>query len=200
MNKLQGFYELKKIGIPSVPWQAFTANITHLDPDLLWTIRVAAAEGNDFNLPRAVGVSAREAVNKGQELIKTFQEPDLVIYYPYFIALKSGTISIQEHRTIIEAVNQDLWNLTTAGRRDLTIIIDHDSGKISKYGNTAFLDESELAELYKYQRIIRAYNKQHLIGSSTVMVEWSYAMHSNVERQPQGDKYLVFYEYRVMPY
>ncbi len=199
MNKLQGFYELKKIGIPSVPWQAFTAN-THLDSDLLWTIRVAAAEGNDFNLPRAVGVSAREAVNKGLEFLNAFQEPDLVIYYPYFIALKSGTISIQEHRTIIEAVNEDLWNLTTSGRRDVTIIIDHSSGQISKYGDTAFLDENELAELFKYQRIIRAQNKQHLIGNTTIMVEWSYAMNSSIDRQPRGDKYLVFYEYRVLAY
>jgi hypothetical protein len=89
MNKLEGFYELKRHGVPCMAWQAFTGHES-LDPSLLWTIRVAVADGYDFNLPRAIGVSAAEAFNIGQELLSKYQPPDLIIYYPYFLALKSG--------------------------------------------------------------------------------------------------------------
>jgi hypothetical protein len=85
VNKLQGFYELRRIRIPSISWREFTPHTT-LSPDKLWTIRVAVAQGNDFNLPRAVGLNAADATIKGREFIQAFPPPDLVIYYPYFLA------------------------------------------------------------------------------------------------------------------
>ena len=57
MNKYMGFYELKALSIPSVPWKIFTSD-TVLDDKLLWTVRVATAAGDDLNLPRAVGVDS----------------------------------------------------------------------------------------------------------------------------------------------
>jgi len=198
VNKLQGFYELRRIRIPSISWREFTPHTT-LSPDKLWTIRVAVAQGNDFNLPRAVGLNAADATIKGREFIQAFPPPDLVIYYPYFLALKSGTMSIQEERTVIEAVNRDLWNLTTAGRRDVSMAVQLDSGDMSIFGEETFLEPDEISELLRYDKILRAYNHHQLFGSTTVMVEWSYAMNSDLDRRPTGNKYLVFYEYRLLP-
>ncbi|KUG04234.1 hypothetical protein ASZ90_018455 [hydrocarbon metagenome] len=48
--------------------------------------------------------------------------------------------------------------------------------------------------------MIRAKHKQDLLGHNTVMMEWSYAINCNIDRQPMGDKYLVFFEYRVLQY
>jgi len=36
-----------------------------------------------------VGVTAEEAQVKGQQYLKEYRERGLVIYYPYFIALKA---------------------------------------------------------------------------------------------------------------
>jgi len=197
MNKLEGFYVLKSMGIPTVPWRRFTGQEA-LDANLLWTVRVAVQNGNDVNLPRAIGVAAEEAVLIGKEYINEFLPDDLIIFYPYFIALKSGIIDLQESKTIIEAVDKDLWNLTTFGRADETIIIDHLSGTISIFGDALFLTDDEITELRNYARKIKAVNRDYIFAESSVMVEWSYAVNTNVKREIIGGRYLVFTECKVV--
>ena len=125
MNKYMGFYELKALNIPSVQWKLF-ADDTVLDDRLLWTVRVATAAGDDMNLPRAVGVVSEEARMKGREFLLEYGKKGIVIYYPYFIAEKSGVLDINSRRLVIEAVDRDLWNLVTHGRKDVTIIVPAD--------------------------------------------------------------------------
>ncbi len=197
MNKLQGFYELKRMGIPSVPWLQFTGS-EQLDTNLLWTIRVAVIEGNDINLPRAVGITAQEAQSKGKELLNRFKEHDLVVYYPYFIALKSGTIELRENQTIIEAVQDDLWNLTTTGGRDVTLIIDRETNATLKSGNDNFLTDDEVKELLKHAERIRNFNREHIFDQTSVLLEWSYAINTDINKCQVGEKYLVFYECRTI--
>jgi len=69
MNKLMGFLELNRLGIPTVPLKEFHPDV-NLTYDVLWTIRVAVYEGDDLNLPRVVGVNAREALKKDGNCIK----------------------------------------------------------------------------------------------------------------------------------
>ncbi|NLN86361.1 MAG: hypothetical protein GX133_01950 [Syntrophomonadaceae bacterium] len=197
MNKLEGFYELNKMNVPSVPWQQFTGEET-LDANLLWTVRAAVETGKDFNLPRAIGVTAEEAIAKGKEFLADLAEHDLVIYYPYFMAIKSGVIDIQEHRTIIEAVDKDLWNLTTRGHKDLTIIINHLNDDYSTYGNSSFLEEAEVKELLKYAARIRSAHRNAIFANSSVLVEWCYAVNTNAKREMVGEKHLMFMECRTI--
>ncbi|MEQ8200773.1 MAG: hypothetical protein ABRQ24_05050 [Syntrophomonadaceae bacterium] len=197
MNKLEGFYELEKMNVPSVPWRRFTGEES-LDPDLLWTVRVAIQNGNDFNLPRAIGVTAEEATARGKEFLASLSEHDLVVYYPYFMAIKSGVIDIQEHRTIIEAVDKDLWNLTTRGHKDVTIIVHHGNDDYSTYGNSSFLNQAEIDELLKYAAKIRAIHREAIFANSSVLVEWCYAVNTNTRREMVGEKYLVFMECRTV--
>lgn len=197
MNKLEGFYELQSLKIPAVPWRPFTGQ-EQLDPDLLWTIRVAVLTGNDYHLPRVIGVTAEEAMERGKEYLDRFGEDDLILYYPYFVATKSGVIEIQETRTIIEAVDKDLWNLTTHGHKDITIICNHFYGDCSFYGNRYFLEEHEIDELLKYAARIRGMHRDTIFANSSVLVEWSYAFNTNARREIIGDRYLVFMECRTI--
>lgn len=112
MNKLLGFYELKNSLLPTVPWNEYDEN-TVLNSELLWTVRSAVYSGNDLNLPRLVGVTADEAMQFAQKTLNQLRGNGIVLYYPYFLADKSGTLNVYSDKIVIEAV-QDVfgtWSL-----------------------------------------------------------------------------------------
>lgn len=152
MNKLMGFYELKDMNIPSVPWKEYTSE-TRLKSHMLWTVRTAVFNGDDLNLPRKVGVVAEEAQQFGDKMLKEFEKKGITIYYPYFIANKSGNLNVFSDKIVIEAVKDDLWNLVTYSDRDVTVIIESNDKRI--IGNKKFLQEEQLNELLKYVPTIR---------------------------------------------
>lgn len=193
MNKLMGFYELKDSGLPAVPWKVFD-NGSVMDNRYLWTVRTAVDKGVDLNLPRIVGKTAQEAFKGATDLYERYKNKGIIVYYPYFIADKSGTMQIDSDKLIIEAVDKDLWNLVTYNNKDVTII-KNNSGTIID-GNEGFLAESEINELYSYAKKVRLIFKDYIIQGKTLLLEWSYAYDTNINRQPIGDRYLVFYEIR----
>jgi hypothetical protein len=193
MNKLMGFYELKDSGLPSVPWRNFDES-TVMDSSLLWTVRTATYRGEDLNLPRTVGKSSEEAYCAALDLYKRYKDIGTVIYYPYFIAEKSGTLRVSSEDTVIEAVHKDLWNLVTYNNKDVTIIINKDNVFID--GSKEFLSDQELEELRAYNNKIRRKFRDYMISGKTLLLEWSYAYNSDIYKKPKGDKYLVFYEIR----
>ncbi len=208
MNKLMGFYELKSLNIPTVPWKLFSTD-TVLDPDLLWTVRVATTAGSDLNLPRAVGVGADEAYLKGKAFLKEFAYKGIVIYYPYFIAEKSGVLDLNSQRTVIEAVERDLWNLVTYGRKNVTVIaqtaqpqsagVQSAAGDLQFSGDEAFLLPDEIKELIRYGALIRGRYRDEINVGGSILAEWSYAYNTDRSHMPVGDRYLVFYELRGLP-
>lgn len=189
-----GFYELKYLNIPTIPWKEFTSN-TQLDDNLLWTIRIAVQNNDDLNLPRAVGFEAKDAYIKGIEFLKKYSDTGIVIYYPYFIALKSGVVDINNERIIIEAVKEDLWNLVTHGNKDITIII---SNCTSYNGDKNFILDEELEELKKYINIIKYKYRDYIAEGHSIIAEWSFAFSTDINKSPIGEKYLVFYELRSL--
>ncbi|MGE5631211.1 MAG: hypothetical protein ACM3TR_08970 [Caulobacteraceae bacterium] len=193
MNKLMGFYELKDLDIPTIHWKIFNQD-TRLDKDLLWTIRVAVKSGDDLNLPRVVGVTNEEAEAKGRLLLEAYEGKGIVIYYPYFIAVKSGVIDMHKDRTVIEAVEKDLWNLVTHGKKNVTVIITGTGSEY--YGDSAFLTAYETSELIKYGSIIKSRYREVLNVGKSLLAEWSFAYNTDARHQPIGEKYLVFYELR----
>jgi hypothetical protein len=223
MNKFMGFYELKSLSIPTVPWKLFSAE-TVLDPQLLWTVRVAVAAGNDLNLPRAVGVEAGEARMKGMAFAGEYFNKGMVIYYPYFIAEKSGVLDMNSERTVIEAVDKDLWNLVTYGRKNITVIVpaghkqDTDLSMQTNTcddtfdccadgyvrgacceGDRAFMRPEEIDELLRYAQVIRGRFRDDINEGGSILAEWSYAYSTDISHRPVGDRYLVFYELRGIP-
>lgn len=195
MNKLLGFYELRELGIPTVRWEKFTKN-TNLDNNKLWTIRTAVLRGNDFNLPRMVGTIADEARLFGNTMIDLLKDDGLVICYPFFKAIKSGTLQVSIHHTIIEAVAEDLWNLVTEHKLDVSIEYIDNSRKI--HGKTDFLSDIEEIELKAAEKRIREKKARELRDGSTFLLEWSFAQEVDVDNNPISEQYLVFYECRTI--
>jgi len=195
MNKLEGFLALRESGLPSVPWKEYNKN-TILDRDILWTVRSAVAKGEDLNLPRLVGVRAEEAMEFADELLKTLKADDLVLYYPYFIALKSGVIDISRDRVVIEAVKEDLWNLVTYNKKDVTIIFDNES--LDFVGDEKFLTQEELYDLIDYCVIVKNKFKEVLGTGKSILLEWSFACKADINKERIGMPALVFYEIRTV--
>lgn len=190
-----GFYELKYSGLPSVRWKEFERT-TYLDRTKLWTIRSAVQRGSDLNLPRLVGASADEAEKFAIELYEKIKNNGMVIYYPYFWAEKSGTLNIYRDRIVIEAVKEDLWNLVSYSDCEVTISIQEE--KIDFYGNKYFINKKELNELLIYAKRVKGMFRQDLMQGRSILLEWSYACDSSVNKKPIGEKYLIFYEIRTV--
>jgi len=195
VNKLMGFFELKELGLPTVKFCEYNGDIK-LDPRLLWTVRTAVYKGNDLNLPRAVGVTAEEAERIAREFYSRLQNKGIVIYYPYFIAEKSGTLEVSNTRIVIEAVEGDLWRLVTEGERNVTIIIG-EGGKLIK-GQEDFLDSTELDDILQHISVIRLKFRDLLFEGKSILLEWSFAYNTDTNRRPLNGKYLVFYEIRAV--
>lgn len=197
MNKYMGFYELRSMNLPTVPWEQFTQD-TLLDGSLLWTVRVAVENSNDLNLPRIIGARAEEAEQCGRELLDRFSGRGLVIYYPYFIAEKSGVLDVGSCRTIIEAVDRDLWNLVTYGRKNVTAIFKNVQGaEYSEFhGDRNFLPEADMNELKKYAAVIRGKFRDNIHEGKSILAEWSYAYNTDIGNKHIGSRYLIFYELR----
>lgn len=195
MNKLQGFYALQKINLPTIPWLKYEEGV-ELDEDILWTIRCAVEEGEDLNLPRKIGVTAEEAHLFAMDLRKQLKSKDLILYYPYFIANKSGVLDVSKYRTVIEAVKDDLWNLVTENHTDVTMIFEEEDIKIK--GDASFLSQAQLLELTDSCLSVKRNFRKEIEENKSVMLEWSYACQSDLKKNPIGEAKLVFYEIRTV--
>lgn len=197
MNKLMGFYELKASSLPTIPWNTYTPDV-QLDSTKLWTIRSAVNRGDDLNLPRLVGKNATEAKEFADELYNRLKEKGMVIYYPYFVAHKSGTLNVFYDKIIIEAVNKDLWNLVTLQDVDVSINFDSEMNITSIFGNADFLNSDEINELLSNAKKVKHIFRDALLEGKSILLEWSYASDCNVNKELLDEQYLVFYEARTV--
>ncbi|MCM1497537.1 MAG: hypothetical protein NC124_03630 [Clostridium sp.] len=195
MNKLLGFYELKQSGLPTVRWEEFD-NSVRLDDSRLWTIRSAVYQGEDLNLPRKVGVGAQEAWEFASGLADKLGTGGLVLYYPYFIAEKSGTLEVKSDEIIIEAVKDDLWNMVTYSDRAVTL--RYAGGTVRVNGDSGFLQQEETEAILANVALVRRLFRDDILGGSSILLEWSFAYDCDASRKVTGEKYLVFYEARTV--
>lgn len=195
MNKLMGFFELRDSGLPTIPWREYTGTEV-LQPDLLWTVRSAVYRGADQNLPRMVGGEAKAAEEFAKKLRDKLKDAGMVVYYPYFIANKSGTLNVFQDHAIIEAVPQDLWNLVTYSDRTVTYELSEKG--VTADGDGSFLSEEELACITKGIPTIRKNFRDELMEGKSVLLEWSLAQNCDVNKKPAGEEFLVFYELRTV--
>lgn len=198
MNKLMGFYELKSSGLPTIHWEEYEPGI-QLDETRLWTIRSAVYQGIDISLPRVVGATAKEAKSFAVNLRHKLGDNGMIVYYPYFIAEKSGTLNLHKDKYIIEAVTGDLWNLVTESKIDVSITKSTaDKTILSASGNKDFLTTNEISLIEKHIPEIRLMFKDYMTTNETALLEWSYAYDTDINKNKLGDKYLVFYEARTV--
>lgn len=197
MNKLLGFYELKDSRLPTVPWKEYRSDF-NFDNNFLWTIRTAVFQGGDFNLPRYVGIPGNEAEIAADNLYNKFMNKGMVIYYPYFIAEKSGTLKVSKEKIVIEAVKDDLWNLVTYSEREVTIICDLIKDTCEVNGEHDFLSMDERNNIFKYVPTIRGMFRDYINVGHDILLEWSFAYKSDRNKKKVGEKYFVFYEARTI--
>lgn len=195
MNKLMGFLELKEMRLPSIPWKKYEKGVT-LDNEYLWTIRSAVYRGDDLNLPRLVGATSKESQDFADKLLQKIGNNGMVIYYPYFMAKKSGTLEVRRDAVVIEAVKEDLWNLVSLSDREVTIIIKEND--IEHIGNVNFLSEKERDFILKYVPEVKKIFRDELLEGKSALFEWSFANSCDKNKNPIGDEYLVFYEARTI--
>ena len=171
--------------LPTIPWEKYNDDVC-FDDNLLWTIRTAIYRGNDLNLPRKVGVKAHEAKEFADNVLKRIGDNGIVIYYPFFLAEKSGTLNIFNNKYVIEAVREDLWNLVTYSDREVTIIT---SGDIIEFnGNREFITEGEFCELLSYVKYINRAYRDELLAGKSILLEWSYAYNCDINKQKLGKR------------
>lgn len=192
MNKLEGFFELQRSGLPTVPWQQFMAD-TELSGDILWTVRCAVTQGDDLNLPRRVGVQAAEAMAFARQVLQELGPQSLVIYYPYFVAEKSGVLEVTLQKTVIEAVRGDLWNLVSENKLDVSICI---AEAVTVTGDSPLLSAGEIDELVGYAQRVRTRYRDDLLSGKSLFLEWSHACQYDLQRQTSSGSELIFYELR----
>lgn len=192
MNKLSGFFELRKMNLPCVTWKEYHTGDT-LDDHFLWSIRCAKFRENDLDLPRLIGAEADKAIAFANRL--RHQINGMVIYYPYFIAEKSGTLCVSRDKVVIEAVHDDLWNMVKMGTQDVTIIIDEEEKNTETIGDKNLLSGAELEEILSHVSKIRKRFRDELF-TKDILLEWSFARNCGKEKIPIGERYLVFYEIR----
>lgn len=195
MNKFAGFYELKDSNLPAVDWKEFKPG-TKLNPEILWTIRSSLYRGADQSLPRLIGATAKDAEAFADDVCKKFKDKGMVVYYPYFIADKSGTLMVFPDRVVIEACKEDLWNLVDKHIKEVTLKYGNDY--YEAVGDENFLTMDEKTEIFKYADVARRMFREELASGDTALLEWSYAYKSDVDKQPTGDRALVFYEARTV--
>lgn len=197
MNKLFGFFELKEVPIPSIDWKEFKSG-TLLDNSKLWTIRTAKVSGSDTSLPRMVGKSAKECMKYAEDLLKRYGNNLFVVYYPFFGAVKSGTMLVGKDSTTIEATNEDLWNLVDHHILDLSARVSS-SGKIRVgVGDSSFFTEDEWRKLIRCSEKVRTYFNKAIRANELVLLEWSFAKDTDVVGNNVGEEYLVFYEAKTV--
>lgn len=195
MNKLMGFYELKKLSLPSIKWNEYSPSVV-LNKNILWTIRSAVYSGDDLNLPRLIGKSAEEAKVFADNLYKQFADKGLVIYYPYFVAHKSGTLNVFYDKIVIEAVDSDLWNMVTYQNLDVSLTFDIEFILQNHYGNKNFITEKELDTFRICAKKIWFSFREELLNGRSILLEWSIASDCDRQYKKVGDEYLIFYEIR----
>lgn len=195
MNKLMGFFELQRMSLPVIPWKEYTGREILAD-EMLWTIRSAVFHGDDLNLPRLVGANSKDAKRFADQLLGRLGDKGIVIFYPYFIANKSGTIEIRQNKIVIEAVKYDLWNMVTLSHRDVTIQLEGNQEIID--GNNQFLSKSEKEQILSNVSEVRKVFRGELVEGKSILLEWSFAQNCDLEKNPLGDEYLIFYEARTV--
>ena len=190
-----GFYELKELLLPSIKWNEYTPSVV-LSENSLWTIRSAVNRGDDLNLPRLVGKSAQEAKVFADDLYRQLEGKGIVIYYPYFIAHKSGTLNVFYDKTVIEAVDSDLWNMVTNQELDTSLVFNNEFILQNYYGKKDFITEQEINKFKIYTKKIRSAFREEMLEGKSILLEWSIASDCDQQHKEIGEEYLIFYEIR----
>ncbi len=197
MNKYIGLLTLKEYRFPTINWKCFNQD-TLLDASFLWTIRLAAYyDSNDFGLPCYLGMKSDDAICKGLDLYRSYDMSEYIIMcYPYFVAIKSGTIDLRQDYDVIEVVFGNCTELTRNNNVDLTMIFK-DNG-YNTIGDDTILDEDEINLLYRYMKLAKYRFRDESLNGCIIILEWSFGYDVDANGIRKSENFLIFNEMRVI--
>lgn len=194
MNRIQDYYVLNCLDLPTIPWKEYYYS-SRLDKDILWTIKSETRNDTSENLPRKIGVTAQEAKEFGVELYKDLKKDQMIFYYPYFCAVKSGIIDINNDRIVIESAKDDIDNLVKKNNVDVTLIFREDDVEI--HGDKDFLTQEEIIQLIDQAVKIKKQCAKDINDGKNLLFHWTYACYTSVDKKPMGKKNLMFFKVKV---
>lgn len=198
INKFLGFYELRRLNIPTIDWFFFDEKFdkNQLKEHDLWTLRTAVLEGPDIWLPRAVGVKADEIINFAEKIKRN--NPELIIIvYPFFYAIKSGNLNVSLNFIHLEAVKKDLWNLNIKNI-DYSFTYSILDMSRNEFGDLNFISNDEKIKFEQYGKILNIKYRNFLFDSNTeIQLEWSYIVYDKNLINSKEYK-LSFHEFRTI--
>jgi hypothetical protein len=120
----------------------------------------------------------------------------VVVEYPYFVSEICGNIKITLNRIFVEIVRYDIWNSYIDGKKD-TIILTND--KFMRHiKKDDLLDETEIREILKEGKKLKTRYKKYLLDGKSIMLEWCYAIETDLLGNKKGDPYLALYDGRII--
>lgn len=189
---------MRDMPIPSVPWRRHRVGDV-LDPDVLWTVRSAVVDPTrpDQSLPKLVGATGDEATGFADCLAGELGDGGMVVTYPYFSAVSSGTVLVRDGETYVEACHGDLWNLVDHGRVDFRGRLG-DGGWSDSSGDPGTVPDEVPTAIGRSLGAIRRQWRDDLFEGRGVLLEWCLSRSVGSDGNPVGEPDFVFMEARTV--
>ncbi|BBF45146.1 hypothetical protein lbkm_3905 [Lachnospiraceae bacterium KM106-2] len=195
MHVLQNSYLLSHLDLPTIPWQQGFLS-TEFDQHMLWTVKNEPVSAEIGLIEGKIGVTAKEAKEFVKHQYDNLGEKRVVLYYPYYTATKSGTIDLNQERSVIEAVEGKIENLSKKHRVDVTMIFRDNDLEI--VGNDKFLSEDETLTLIDYCRELKSRCAADLDYGKNIILYWSIVSETKVNMIPKDKTNLIFTKLKII--
>ena len=195
MYVMQNCYILDCLDLPTIPWEICqTTKI--LDDSILWTVKNEPYYHKEGMIYGRIGVNAKEAMSYIKSEMKTLEKGRLLIHYPYYTAVKSGTLDLSYDRLVIEAVEGKIENLKKKHRVNETIIFKEED--INIFGDEHFLTEEETLVLIDYTKQMKKRCMNEIEFGKNILLYWSIVQETKRNMIPKEEVKLLFHQIKVL--
>ena len=195
MNIIQDYLILDNLDLPTIPWQQCDS-LTQFDNEILWTVKNEPTKEGLGETFGKIGITAKEAKEFVQSQVQNLANHRMLICYPYYTAVKSGTLDLNYDRSVIEAVEGKIENLAKKNRVNVTMIFTEDS--LDMVGDDKFLSEEESLTLIDYCKEVKKRCTKDLEYGKNILIHWSFVQETKQNMIPKEEQKLVFYKIKIL--
>ncbi len=195
MYVLQNSYILDYLDLPTIPWEQCRTTST-LDDSILWTVKNEPYTADQGKIYGRIGITSSEAKAYISSQYENLERKRMLIYYPYYTAVKSGTIDLSYDRIVLEAVEGKIENLKKNHRVNETIIFREESIEI--FGDENFMTREETLSLIDYAKQLKTRTGKELEFGKNLIVYWSIVQETKRNMIPRDKSQLLFHQIKVL--
>ncbi len=195
MYVLQNSYILDYLDLPTIPWEPCHTTAT-LDDSILWTVKNEPYQPNQGKIYGRIGITSSEAKAYISSEYSNLKHKRMLIYYPYYTAVKSGTIDLSYDRIVIEAVEGKIENLKKNHRVNETIIFRQDSIEI--FGDEDYMTREETLTLIDYAKQLKKRAATEIEFGKNLIFYWSIVQETKRNMIPRDETKLLFHQIKVL--